>query len=58
MANISVEGEEQSSNLNGVKEPAFNGQEMLWSGLCKQITCQDKKPDNPYPDNPPGQPVG
>ena len=35
MANISVEGEEQSCNLNGVKGPAFNGQEMLWSGLCE-----------------------
>ena len=29
MANISVEGEEKSSDLNGAKRPAFNGQEML-----------------------------
>ena len=43
MANISVEDEEQSSNINGVKGPAFNGQEMLLSGLWEQITCQDKK---------------
>ena len=40
MGNISVEGEEYRSDLNGVKGPAFNGLEMLWSGLWE---CQDKK---------------
>ena len=33
MADISVEGKEYSTNLNGVTGPAFNRQEMLWNGL-------------------------
>ena len=33
IGDISVEGKEYSTNLNGVKGLASNRQEMLWNGL-------------------------